>query len=133
CLTIPPPESPTSRVPEVRWPEPKRPARHGRPARVAQLIAREKAGGRMLPVSPRLRAGSQRQGHTAMHADDLSSATRYPIRRHQEQTWCKACDLAPDPTVIVLWFTAGAARQRGLTHCDQCGQPVVPPTDSPDA
>ena len=85
----------------------------------------------MRPVSPRLRVGSEGQGHTAMDADEPTPATRYPIRRRQGQTWCTTCDLAPDHTVIVLWFTAVVARQRGLTHCNQCGQPVVPPVDLP--
>jgi hypothetical protein len=73
------------------------------------------------------------QGQTARPADDPTPATRYTIRRRQGQTCCEACARAPDHLLIVLWLTAAAARQRGLTHCDQCGQPVVPPEDTPEA
>jgi hypothetical protein len=68
-----------------------------------------------------------------MHTDDPTPATRYTIRRRQEQTYCEACAVAPDHFMIVLWLTAAAARQHRLTHCDQCGQPVLPPEDASDA
>lgn len=92
------------------------------------------AASRMLPdLTPARGRIVSGHGQTAMRADDPTPAPRYTIRRRRGQTYCEACSPTVDSTVVVLWFTAVAARQRGLTHCDQCGQPVVPPEDSPEA
>lgn len=65
-----------------------------------------------------------------MNEPDTSSEARYTIRRRGGQTWCEACDeahdLERDPAGYVLWFTIAVARQHGLTHCGQCGRPVIP-------
>jgi|tagenome__1003787_1003787.scaffolds.fasta_scaffold20904596_2 hypothetical protein len=65
---------------------------------------------------------------------DLPDDTRYRIHRRDGRTWCEACDQTydseRDSAGYVLWFTAEAARLRGLTHCSQCGRPLIPTDES---
>jgi hypothetical protein len=71
-----------------------------------------------------------------MTVPDAPVDTRYSIYRRGGQTLCKPCDdardLAHDPAGYALWFTAAAAWQRGLTHCEDCGRAVVPPPETPN-
>jgi hypothetical protein len=68
---------------------------------------------------------------------ELRVETRYAIFRRDGRTWCKTCDeahdLERDPGGYVLWLTAAAARQRGLTHCGQCGSAVVTAEEASDS
>jgi hypothetical protein len=72
---------------------------------------------------------------TAQHAGAAPGEPRYTIRRRDGQTWCSACDATQDftgdPPGYALWLTVAAARQRGLTHCDQCGRSIVPIEPAP--
>ena len=59
--------------------------------------------------------------------DSGHSEPRYAIRRREGQTRCEDCELEYDNTGYVLWLTAAVARERGMTHCSQCGRALVPP------
>jgi hypothetical protein len=57
---------------------------------------------------------------------------RYIIYRHAGRSLCEGCAPVTDKSTYTLWVLISIARQRGWTHCEQCGRPFTPVEDTPN-